>query len=142
MQAAQIAAVSDCLCYIEPAHDLIVSEESQNGHKKGQHTMTACLTGTGEIPFITPPPFSLKRSISLLYACLYQLCLVLAFSCLLEPDPGPQASTRHSEPRCHQGHRICLVSSLWVSLWYCCLPCYGLSIGVDTLSPINHPSCE
>ena len=63
MQAAQIAAVSDCLCYIEPAHDLIMSEESQNGHKKGQHTMTACLTGTGEIPFITPPP-SLSNSLS------------------------------------------------------------------------------
>ena len=57
MRAAQLAAVSDRLCYTEPAHDLIATEESQNGRKKSQRTMTACLAGTGEILLITPPPF-------------------------------------------------------------------------------------
>ena len=80
-----------------------MTEESQNGCKEGQRTMTGCLTGTGEIPFITPPPLSLSNGLSARYLLVsYQLCLVLGYSCPLELDPGPQVSPRRSEPRYHQ----------------------------------------
>ena len=55
MQAAQVAAVSCCFCYIGPAHDLMMTAEGKNGCQEGQCIVTACCLRTGEVPFITPP---------------------------------------------------------------------------------------
>ena len=113
MRAIQIAAVRDRICYIGATHDLIATEEGQNGCKDGQRIVTVCLTGTGEVPII--PPLSLSNGVSTCSPLVsYRLRLGLVYSCLLELDLGPQVSTQRSETRCHQGHCNCINSSLWV----------------------------